>query len=585
MEEVLFSSGCCQLSLRNILCVHEQPVCEEQAWALCYQLCSLLHRKLQLNDGQSYSSWKSFRLPGPEGIFLSPDGNISLRMEHSKAEHQFVIETEAQTLDYIGRLMYSCLDWGLGADVERELDETLELLVDQMTKVDIRLGSERCLQPICTVSEVLQVCEERLYNSSQAAQHYRSVCATLYSHTIELCNYLQIIQQTQESLQNLIMESENSLVPDLTTNWGFTWKHLMDELSRGVVLHPPRNKLNPGVSLPVDSSPFSQLLQDIQLRRYTLRKVKVLNAGGDRGADPHQALLDVIRSGPKLRPVSERKINPRIQNLKHEVSLHELLMQEIRSTDPLKLLSSCQSRLLRKDKVIGSSSLVVEDRTSPVKALKCLEDSSSFLNAVQSLGQQGAQCRDMCKSGSPPQEHSYTADSSMKNLSFSPAISSTPLSLLGECRIPRAKRRACSLPSNLEVRELVCSCCAKRSLYFTWHNFCSLCNRVVCPECCFELRLPFKWCINLPVSFFKMIILKKESEESQRNFWNERWSWDPSRVPLVLTSPRVSGSHAPHALAMRDWHFQDMCVRCQELLLEACSSLAPPFTIKAPREI
>ncbi|KAI5612062.1 hypothetical protein C0J50_0730 [Silurus asotus] len=560
MEEALFSSGCCQLSLRNVLCVHEQPVCEEQAWAICYQLCSLLHRKLRLNDEQSYSSWKSFRLPGPEGIFLSPDGNISLRMEHSKAEHQFVIETEAQTLDYIGRLMYSCLDWGLGADVERELDETLELLVDQMTKVDIRLGSERCLQPICTVSEVLQVCEERLYNSSQAAQHYRSVCATLYSHTIELCNYLQIIQHTQESLQNLIMESEDSLVPNLTTNWGFTWKHLMDELSRGVVLHPPRNKVNPGVSLPVDSSPFSQLLQDIQLRRYTLRKVKVLNAGGDRDADPHQALLDVIRSGPKLRPVSERKINPRIQNLKHEVSLHELLMQEIRSTDPLKLLSSCQSRLLKK------------------------------------------------------------AESSVKNLSFSPAISSTPLSLLGECRIPRVKRRACSLPSNLEVRELamkskvsvpntiddvvkthyrtegtssddahenwrVCSCCAKRSLYFTWHNFCSLCNRVVCPECCFELRLPFKWCINLPVSFFKMIVLKKESEESQRNFWNERWSWDPSRVPLVLTSSRDSGSRAPHALAMRDWHFQDMCVRCQELLLEACSSLAPPFTIKAPREI
>lgn len=102
------------------------------------------------------------------------------------AERQFVIETEAQvsirfnlmnihilpetlrvssvaffkkiqTVDYVGRLMYSCLDWGLGADVERELDETLELLVDQMTKVDLRLGAERSLQTICTISEVLQV--------------------------------------------------------------------------------------------------------------------------------------------------------------------------------------------------------------------------------------------------------------------------------------------------------------------------------------------------------------------------------------------------------------------------------------------
>lgn len=55
----------------------------------------------------------------------------------------------------------------------------------------------------------------------------------------------------------------------------FTWKHLMDELSRGVVLRPPRDRLNTGVPLPVKTSPFSQLLQDIQLRRYTLRKVKV----------------------------------------------------------------------------------------------------------------------------------------------------------------------------------------------------------------------------------------------------------------------------------------------------------------------
>ncbi|XP_053499680.1 protein spire homolog 1 [Ictalurus furcatus] len=710
MEQAVFPPRSCQLSLRSILSVHDQPVCEEQAWALCYQLCSLLERNFSLNDGQTYGSWKGFRLPGPEGIFLSSDGNISLRIEHGKVgkmsrfprslgelgrfasclKHSglavwlFLI----QTVDYVGRLMYSCLDWGLGADVERELDETLELLVDQMTKVDLRLGAERSLQTICTISEVLQVCEERLYNPSQATQHYRSVCATLYSHTVELCNYLQIIQHTQENLQKLIVESENSLVPDMTTNWGFTWKHLIDELSRGVVLHPPRDKVNTGVPLPsVDTSPFSQLLQDIQLRRYTLRKVKVMlqrcgvfgflwggfyfslitlctqwkylneycccvkvleNGGTERGADPYQALLDVIRSGPKLRPVSfwtffffflmvyplflkclpvaqvsERKLKPRVQNQKHEVSLHELLMQEIRSTDPVKLLSSCQRRRPRKGPVVRVCVSV------PISVSHAAFDSS--------------------------------AGSSVRNLSFFPALSSTPLSLSEGCRLSRGKRRAQSLPSNPEVRQLVseepstcgvffvfcffcffkedfkivdcgvflfcfvffgkalknkvsvpttiadvikthyrkegklscdpygnwriCSCCAKRSLYFTWHNFCSLCNRVVCPECCLELRLPFKWCINLPISFFKKIVLKKESEESQRLFWNERWSWDPSRVPLVLASSRVSGSVAPHALAMRDWHNQDMCVGCQGLLLEACDSPAPPFTIKAPQEI
>lgn len=50
--------------------------------------------------------------------------------------------------------------------------------------------------------------------------------------------------------------------------------------------------------------------------------------------------------------VSERKLKPRVQNQKHEVSLHELLMQEIRSTDPVKLLSSCQRRRPRKGPVV-----------------------------------------------------------------------------------------------------------------------------------------------------------------------------------------------------------------------------------------
>ncbi|XP_060750111.1 protein spire homolog 2 isoform X4 [Tachysurus vachellii] len=611
MEQAVFPPSCYQLSLRHVLCVHDQPVCEEQAWALCYQLCSLLERNFSLDDGQSFRSWKNLRLPGPDGIFLCSDGTVSLRIAHGRLEHQLVIETEAQTVDYVGRLMYSCLDWGLGEDVERELDKTLELLVDQMTRVDLRLGADHRLQPICTISEVLQVCEERLYNPRQAIQHYRSVCATLYSHTIELCNYLQIIQQTQESLQSLIMESENRLVPDETINWEFTWKHLMDELSQGVVLRPPRDEPNADVTPPLDTSPFSQLLLDIQLRRYTLRKVKVLeDTDGERGADPHQALLDFVRARPKLRPVSERKLKPRVQNLNHEVSLHELLMREIRSSDPVKLLSSCRRR--RPHKETGSSSLSADDDTMPERSLTLVcEDphrDASYLSGVRSLGQEEAPCR----------EDSY-AGSSIKNLSFSPALSSTPLSLSEGCRLSRGKRRARSLPSNMEVHQLasnkvsvpatiaevikthymkkgksscdaygnwrICSCCAKRSLYFTWHNFCSLCSRVVCPECCLELRLPFKWCINLPISFFKKIVLTKESEESQRHFWNERWSWDPSRVPLVLMSSRVSASVTPYTLAMRDWHNQDMCVGCRGLLLEACDSPAPPFTIKVPQEI
>ncbi|KAG9269889.1 hypothetical protein AMEX_G16972 [Astyanax mexicanus] len=602
MDRCVFTPGRCQVSLSEILGLQNQPVCEEQAWALCYQLCSLLEPNFSADLGDGFGSWKSFRLPGPEGILFSSDGSISVRIDSTETDEQFLMETEDQTVDYVGRLMYSCLDWGLGADVERELDETLELLVSQMTKVDIRLGADHCLQPICSITEVLQVCEERLFNPSQALQHYRSVCSTLYSHTIELCHYLQIIQQSKESLQKMIVESETSLVQNITTNWTgapeFGWKDLMEELSRGVVLRPPKVKPGTSASLPVDTSPFSQLLQDIQLRRYTLRKVQTVRNDQSK-SDPHQALLSVIRSGPKLRPVSERNLKPRVLNPKQETSLHELLMQEIRSADPVKLLNSC-----RRGQSYKESSH--EDVTS------------SSPNPLPHPSQQGAPSKGgTCKGSSPALDDSFTGEGKVR---FLPGLSSTPMGTTAGCKLANRKRRARSFASHREIHQLalksrvtvpmtiadvikmhqssdekttscdavrnwrVCSSCMKKSVYFTFHNSCSLCSRVVCPDCRIEMRLPFKWCVNLPLSFFKKIVLNSDSEQSQRNFWNERWSWDPSWVPLVLEAC-MSSSVSLHSLAMRDWHSQDVCSGCQDLLVEACDTAQSRCPITDPQEI
>ncbi|XP_062872177.1 protein spire homolog 1 [Trichomycterus rosablanca] len=609
--------GLCQLSLSEILGLQDQPMCEEQAWALCYQLCSLLEINFNTNGTLSYSSWKSFRLPGPEGVLLSPDGSISLTIETSKTEDQLLVQSEDQTVDYVGRLMYSCLDWGLDADVERELDETLEVLVGQMTKVDIRLDNEHCLQCISSISEVLQVCEERLYNPSQAAKHYRSVCSMLYSHTLELCHYLQVIQQSRENLQKMIMESESMLVPNVTTNFDFTWKHLIEELSRGVVLRPSKEKINGHAPVVVDTSPFSQLLQDIQFRRYKLRKVPAVE---DRAveqsykSDPHQTLLNVIRSGPKLRPVSERNLKPRAPSPKHEVSLHELLMQEIRSTDKMKLLTSCRRR----------RSNTVDDCCSSLSSLAPTDESSSdddctFLNySAPNSVRKEARCWERCTDGAS-HENSFTGAAD-RTPGFLPACSSTPVNLSEPRSLFRGKPRARSFAGNQELGKLaqknhvpvpttiadviethyskerkskvlcnangnwrVCSCCAKRSFYFTWHNFCSLCSRVVCSACCVELLLPFKWCVNLPVGFFKLIVLDRGCEESRRNFWNERWTWDSSWVPLVWAST-LPTSASSLTLAMRDWHSQEVCIECQDLLQEVFNSV-PRCPIRVSQEI
>lgn len=57
-----------------------------------------------------------------------------------------------KAVEFVGRLVYLSLDWGLETQVERELSETLEILVCQMTKVN--LGHR---QPICSIADVIHV--------------------------------------------------------------------------------------------------------------------------------------------------------------------------------------------------------------------------------------------------------------------------------------------------------------------------------------------------------------------------------------------------------------------------------------------
>ncbi|KTF80102.1 hypothetical protein cypCar_00045501, partial [Cyprinus carpio] len=98
-----------------------------------------------------------------------------------------------------------------------------------------------------------------------------------------------------------------------------------------------------------------------------------------------------------------------------------------------------------------------------------------------------------------------------------------------------------------------------------------------------RMRLPSKRCVNLPLSFFKQIVMK-DGEQSQRNFWSERWSWNSVWIPLVLVSS-ASSSPSLHTLATRDWYSQDICVRCQEDLLQACDSRPSRCPVTDSQEI
>ncbi|XP_016308868.1 protein spire homolog 1 isoform X3 [Sinocyclocheilus anshuiensis] len=556
-----------QMSLAEMLEVQDHPVSEEQAWALCYQLCRMLSHQ----SGEQ--TRKPAVCPAAEAVLFSRDGGVSLRQSNSgNTGNSCVIETEEQAVEFVGRLVYLSLDWGLETQVERELSETLEILVCQMTKVN--LG--HC-QPICSIADVIHVCKERLYDPSQAAKHYRSVCSGLFSHTAELCQYLQIVQQSRKSLQKLF-ESETQLVAQVTTDWVSSWRDLVDELSRGVLLRPLAERLTVSkCPQPAETPPFNQLLRDIQCRRYTLRKVQLTDVGdGQRKLDPHQTLLEFIRLRPKLRPASERRIGLKP---KEQISLHELLMEEIRSTDHCKRLAHNTESNYKYGLTINGEA---EERSS-------LKSAPHRIRSDEAVGSgsdaQDASFTDFTLCAGKRRTRSFASNRDLFKVVKSSNRGSVLTTIVDVMKMHSSEEKGDVKDLSCERYEdwRVCSCCAMRSLYFTWHNVCSVCRRVVCPGCCLEMRLPSKRCVNLPLSFFKQIVMK-DGEQSQRNFWSERWSWNSVWIPLVLVS---SGSRSTslHTLATRDWYSQDICVRCQKDLLQACDSLLSSCPVTDSQEI
>lgn len=65
-----------ELSLEEVLKSYEQPINEEQAWAVCYQCCSGLRAPRPPTAGVS-------PVKGPASILLHRDGTVSLRTHHS----------------------------------------------------------------------------------------------------------------------------------------------------------------------------------------------------------------------------------------------------------------------------------------------------------------------------------------------------------------------------------------------------------------------------------------------------------------------------------------------------------------------
>ncbi|MGH0171315.1 UNVERIFIED_CONTAM: hypothetical protein FKN15_061266 [Acipenser sinensis] len=340
-----------------------------------------------------------------------------------------------------------------------------------------------------------------------------------------------------------------------------TWKHVIDELRSGVSLRKSEEHQNTSSFLQVDLSPHEKLMNDIRYRQYTLRKVQTVD-NLQRLSSPHDVVLNFVRSNPRLKPASDR----RLKSLpKEEASLHQLLMTEIRSAGKLRPLVSWRRRRA---------------------ACQGTEDCKSFESSdLMHSAELPSSCTDVkffpMLSSSPQDLQNGVSDQRRRSKSFDSSFGLNKKDFHDDCQPPtiadvmKLRQAECRQYSGYgsSRNRRMCSNCCKKSVHFTWHNTCAFCNRVVCPECCMEMLLPYKWCVHLPVSFFKKLVLMKDGDpicqtQETSTFWQERWDWDCSRIPLVLESRKPCKTAPQHRSAMQDWYSNDICVGCQELLVE-----------------
>ncbi|XP_043543665.1 protein spire homolog 1-like isoform X3 [Chiloscyllium plagiosum] len=376
-----------ELSLEHILKLYNQPLNEEQAWAVCYQCCSSLQRQRRPGDPQPFPG----RLSGTRAVILQRDGNISIRSEAGK--DKVTRCTEPEVIESVGILVYKALDWGLKDNEERELSPPLEQLIGQMTNImDEALKTEGNLDEgydaqdeeeeqkeitvIRNFKHVMMLCAAHLTTPSEAPNHYQAVCRALFAESMELRTFLAKIKSAKENLKKLLDEKGESSHPNMELNelnnfdWACFWVQVMRDLRNGVKLKKVQERQYNPLPIEYQLTPYEMLMDDIRSRRYTLRKVMVNgNLPPKLKKSAHEMILDFIRSRPPLNPASARKLKPHPPRPR---SLHERILEEIKSERKLRPVSP---DMIRRSKHVMrplsmSCSFDLSDVTTPERSRK-----------------------------------------------------------------------------------------------------------------------------------------------------------------------------------------------------------------------
>uniref|UniRef100_U3JTQ4 KIND domain-containing protein n=1 Tax=Ficedula albicollis TaxID=59894 RepID=U3JTQ4_FICAL len=266
------SPGCEQrtakVSLAELLRCFEHPISEEQAWAICFQCCRKIEHLIQ----GLCPSLHSVFIKGSRSIFIHADGTASFQVYHKSGKSIDVYvgsiqQSEDKLLEYLGMVIYEALDWGVDSQMERELSDPLEKLLYLMLKLD-----DKATKPPVTLQDVIKACEEHLSKPSEATRHYEMTCRSLFTEYMELQKLVTIIQTSKEVCLGLPISSTDLALAGFSK--ASPWPDVICELQAGVRLRKaaerPRRCAYPKERV---RTPYELLLDDIQHKRYTLRKV------------------------------------------------------------------------------------------------------------------------------------------------------------------------------------------------------------------------------------------------------------------------------------------------------------------------
>ncbi|XP_071786023.1 protein spire homolog 1-like isoform X1 [Asterias amurensis] len=366
------------VSLDRILSAFDGPLNEEQAWAICYQCAQFL--KVSWSEDDAGTLTRGYNLEGSDDVYVHKDGSVTVSVrgvdlprengeEYTADITEDGLQTESEMVNSLGLIVYQALDYGCHEEEERVLSGPLESMIDHMTNMgdgedeeeedkksqssantdegivdghesdDLDENENTKSGRLSTFAEVALVCSRHLQEPSDAPCHYQAVCRAVLAEVQELTSFLQVIASSKKSLHSLhvnddLTEEDGHLEDLQPRQWARIWMQVLQQLRRGVKLKEAEageTRHRHRIPIEYELTPYEILMDDIRLRKFTLKEVLVNGDIPPRvKKEAHDVILDFIRSRPPLKPVQDKCRLPL-----RKQSAYERLMDDIRAQPEL----------------------------------------------------------------------------------------------------------------------------------------------------------------------------------------------------------------------------------------------------------